>query len=96
MEENYHTLISLSDLGNRVNVTREHLCRVFKQEMGQTIIQYLQNLRISRARIFLLQYPEKRVVEIAQMCGFENPSYFGKIFKEEVGMTPDHFRKYRL
>lgn len=96
MEENYNTLISLSDLAERVNLSREHICRVFKQEIGQTIIQYLQKLRINRAKIFLLQYPEKRVVEIAQMCGMENSSYFGKVFKEEVGMTPDTFRKYRL
>lgn len=43
-------------------------------------MQYLQTVRISRARIFLIQYPEKHVAEIAHMCGFESPSCFGKVF----------------
>lgn len=68
-------------------------CAIFKKSMGQTIMHYLKTLRISRARIFLHQYPEKKTLEIAEMCGFQSPSYFGKVFKEEVGVTPEMYRK---
>lgn len=92
LEENYEKPISLDDLAADVQLSKEYICTCFKQEMQQTIMRYLMTIRISRARVFLLQYPEKRVLEIAKMCGFESPSYFGKIFKREVGVTPENYR----
>ena len=49
-------------------------------------------IRISRAKIMLVQYPERKVAEIARRCGFESPSYFGMLFKRETGKTPDQYR----
>ena len=66
---------------------------VFKQILGQTIVQYLQTVRITHARIFLIQYPEKQISEIASLCGFENSSYFGKVFRKICGCSPDQFRR---
>ena len=56
-------------------------------------MHYLLMLRISHAKIYLIQYPDKKVTEISKMCGFESPSYFGKLFRREVGMTPEQYRK---
>ena len=63
--------------------------RAIQKEMGLTIMQYLTEIRIGHARHLLTLHPEKKVLEIGKMCGFESPSYFGKIFKKEVGMTPE-------
>lgn len=93
LEENYASDISLNDLADRLQLSKEYLCAIFKQSMGQTIMHYLKILRIIRAKIFLHQYPEKKTLEIAKMCGFRSPSYFGKVFKDEVGMTPEMYRK---
>ena len=43
--------------------------------------------------LFLEQYPEKKAYEIGKMCGFESPSYFGKNFREIVGLTPEQYRR---
>ena len=95
LEENYQGSVSLDDISCNVRLSKEYICALFKQAMHQTIMRYLIKIRISRARIYLLQYPEKRVLEIARMCGFESPSYFGKVFKNEVGVTPDQYRSMR-
>ncbi|KAI4445870.1 HTH-type transcriptional activator RhaR [Eubacterium plexicaudatum ASF492] len=92
LEENYAKPISLDDLARHIQLSKEYTCTLFKQCMQQSIMHYLQSVRISRARIFLLQYPEKKVLDIAKMCGFESPSYFGKIFKKEMGITPENYR----
>ncbi|MCF0132459.1 MAG: AraC family transcriptional regulator [Blautia sp.] len=93
MENHYDSAITLTEFSKRFGYSKEYLCACFKKSMNQTIMQYLQKIRISRARIFLLQYPEKPVCEIAAMCGFESPSYFGYIFKKEMGITPEQYRK---
>ena len=93
MEENYSRDLSLDELAGHVNLTKEYMCQLFKKNMGQTILHFLQGIRISRARFFLIQYPEKKVWEIAAMCGFSSPSYFGKIFRETCGCSPDAFRR---
>lgn len=92
LEENYYRTISLNDLADHMQLTKEYLCTIFKASMQTTIMHFLLTLRISHARIFLLQYPEKRILEISQMCGFESPSYFGMQFKKIVGVTPENFR----
>lgn len=85
--------LSLNDLSDYMQLSKEYLCTVFKSKMQTTIMKFLLDLRISHARIFLLQYPEKRVAEISQMCGFDSPSYFGMQFKKIVGVTPENFRR---
>lgn len=93
MEENYHRDLSLDELAGLVGRTKEYICAVFKNAMQQTIMHYLLTIRLSHARILLVRYPEKKVGDIARLCGFESPSYFGKIFKRETGMTPETYRK---
>lgn len=93
MEEHYAGSITLNDLAEHVQLSKEYMCTLFKQTMQQTIMHYLTTIRISHARIFLLQFPEKKIFEIARMCGFDSPSYFGKIFKKDMGITPDNYRQ---
>lgn len=93
LEDNYSHVLSLNDLSDYMQLSKEYLCTVFKSKMQTTIMKFLLDLRISHARIFLLQYPEKRVAEISQMCGFDSPSYFGMQFKKIVGVTPENFRR---
>lgn len=93
LDNNYTQDITLDILAQHLGISKGYLCSFFKEHMHQTIMHYLLNTRMNRARIFLVQYPEKKVLEIAQMCGFEDASYFGKVFKREIGMTPENYRK---
>lgn len=93
LEEHYAEDISLDMLSEQLHLTPEYLCTYYKKKMQCTIMNALLTLRISRARIFLRQYPERKVKEIARMCGFDSPSYFCRQFKKIVGVTPDQFRK---
>lgn len=93
LEKNYRDCISLDTLASTVNLSKDYMCALFKSATGQTIVHCLTNIRIGHARQFLIQYPDKKVLDIARDCGFESPSYFGKIFKREIGITPDQYRK---
>lgn len=93
LETHYHEPISLDVLADKVNLTKEYLCVLFKKEMQHTILYHLTLIRIGWARMFLEQYPDKKAYEIGRMCGFDSPSYFGKKFHEIVGLTPESYRR---
>lgn len=93
LEKNYMNPISLDTLASVVNLSKDYTCALFKSATGQTIIGCLTNIRIGHARQFLIQYPDRKILDIAKMCGFESPSYFGKKFKKELGLTPEQYRK---
>ncbi len=93
LELHYSEPVSLDLLADLSGLCKEHLCVVFKRETGRTILSHLTLLRIGRARLFLEQYPDKTVGEIGRMCGFESPAYFGKRFRQVVGMTPESYRR---
>lgn len=92
LETNYYRDISLDELAQEMNRSKEYLCTVFKKSTGVTIIHHLRTIRIARARILLHQYPEKSIAEIAYECGFSNASYFDKKFKQIMGITPASYR----
>lgn len=84
-----HTLDSLASL---VHLSREHLLRLFKKEMNMTPLVYINVRRIELAQLRLLTEPIP-IKEIAYSLGFDDPSYFNRLFKKYTGMTP---RAYRL
>lgn len=92
LETHYQQPITLDDLAEEINLTKSYMCALFKREMGFSIMHYLLIIRIGWARIYLEQYPERNVYDIGKMCGFESPSYFGKKFKEIVGVTPESYK----
>lgn len=93
LENHFSEPITLDDIAGYVELTKGYICHLFKETMGLTVVKELTYIRIGRARIYLTQYPEKNVTEIARMCGFDNAGYFGKVFKKVNGMTPDQYRR---
>lgn len=92
LEDNYSRDISLDELAEQTRLSKGYLCALFKKYTGQSIMHYLLTIRISHAKIFLIQYSDKKVYEIARLCGFDSPSYFTKIFKRVTGITPEDYR----
>ena len=79
--KDYSKNITIEELANLCGVSKYHFCRVFKKEMKVTIIEYLNNYRLSVAEI-MLKNIELTTEEIALSCGFNDVSYFYRCYKK--------------
>ncbi len=93
--KSYHKDITVEDLARVVNLSQPYVCALFKKQTGETLVEYITSYRIERAKK-LLQRKELRIVDIAHMVGYKNPSYFNMIFKKHTQMTPREMRKELL
>lgn len=84
--------IRVGDIADELGVSAAYLQRLFRQVHGMTIIDYLNRLRIDRARLLLINTDEP-VVDIAMEAGFNNRQHFTRVFTALEGMPP---RQYRL
>ena len=92
IEYHYDKNISLKQLAGMYFVNEKYLGRVFKAEMGCTLHQYLNNIRIKRA-VAELRGTDKSILDISLDCGFGNVTYFNRRFMREFGMTPTQYRR---
>ncbi len=86
--------ITLEDVAREVYLTPSYLSRMFKREMGCNFSRYLNKLRVERSKPFLLNEHNK-LVDIAQLSGFEDQSYYTKVFKRITGITPSQYREQK-
>jgi len=91
IEQNYSRNISLSNLATNVEVSRNYLSFLFKQELGLNFSHYLTETRIKHARRMLIE-SNMKIYEIAERVGFDSPYYFSKVFKEVTGVTCRDYR----
>jgi transcriptional regulator GlxA family with amidase domain len=84
--------ISLAQMANHLCMSQYHFARLFKQAMGVTFHVYLVGQRVGRAKQLLRQEEQLNILEIADQCGFANPSHLAKQFREHTGLTPRQFR----
>ncbi|MDO4549148.1 MAG: helix-turn-helix domain-containing protein [Clostridia bacterium] len=88
--------LSLSTIAPMVNVSDSYLSRSFKSEMGMGISEYINRYRVERAQSMLI-IDRMSVKDASTRCGFDNYTYFFRIFKKITGLTPKEFReKYDL
>lgn len=95
IQAHYKQKITLAELATRVNLSPEYFCRVFKEQTGQTLIEYLHHIRIEQA-VELLMQSDLSVLAVSLQVGFDDQSYFIKKFKASKGITPSKFRKQML
>lgn len=91
--EHYDEPAELSHLANLVYLTPSYLSKLFKQETGMTITDYLIDVRIKKAKHLLRTSSELKVHEIGRTVGYPDPAYFNKLFKRIVGLTPNEYKK---
>lgn len=89
IRENYGTKISLDDISKFALIDKYTLCKEFKKFTGQTVFDNLNTYRCNKAADLLLS--GKSVSETAFMCGFENLSFFTKIFKRYMHTLPSKY-----
>lgn len=87
IHKNYHMDMSLEDTANYINVSSSYLSRIFKEECNVSYSRYLNQLRVSKAKL-LIENGGIRIKDIVEQVGFQNYNYFFKVFKEQVNMTP--------
>lgn len=84
--------LTLSSLAAMQNISPSYLSALFKQEVGETLTEYVNGKRIKRA-MQLLETTKMQVQTVAQNCGILDVHYFSKIFKKATGMTPKEYRE---
>jgi AraC-like DNA-binding protein len=90
--ENYTRKVSLQEIADASGLSAPYFSTVFKDEMGENLSSYLNRLRIEKA-IVMLSETNQPVSEIALACGFDDQSWFSKIFKNFTGMSPGKYRE---
>ena len=93
IKKNFIRDIKLDEIASNIRYNKYYLCRVFKQAMGQTVQNYMLDLRINNAKS-LLKKTDMILTEIVYGSGFSSQAYFCHIFKKKTGMTPLQFRNF--
>lgn len=92
VNENFKKDILLIEIAAIANITPTSFCRMFKLKTKKSFVEYLNEIRVSKACKFLLE-TDLSMSEIAYECGYKTASNFNKLFKKFMGMTPSEFKK---
>ncbi|MFL8936611.1 response regulator [Rossellomorea oryzaecorticis] len=95
LQQHYQEDVTLQEIADTFFLSREYISRKFKQEYNLTITDYLMNIRLEKAKK-LLENPYLKIYEVAYGVGYGNEKYFSKVFKKQVGATPNEFRRSLL
>jgi AraC family transcriptional regulator, transcriptional activator of pobA len=88
-------LPTVKHMASEMNLSARYLSDLLKQETGKTAIDLIHIYLISEAKNMLVA-ADNNVAEIAYSLGFDNPPYFSRLFKKEVGISPNQFKRQSL
>lgn len=88
----YREKIYLEDIAEALGISSSYLSRLFKKETGISLQDFINDVRVEKASN-LLRYSEETLPGIAEYVNFPSQSYFGKIFKQKMKMTPKQYRE---
>ncbi len=91
IEQNLFDKISIDELANNFYLNRYYLMKLFKKEIGISIINYINALRINHS---LNDFKNNSILSISLMNGFYSQEYFSEIFKKVIGVSPIKYKKY--
>lgn len=89
--DNYMNDLSVKDIAARCNMNTAAFCRYFKKKTGKTFKDFMNDIRLGNAARLLLK-GDLNISEIAFSSGFNNPSYFNRLFKRKTSLTPKHYQ----
>ncbi len=93
IQEHYMEAITLDDIAGSILVSKSECCRCFKRSLHTSPFEYLMNYRILEAAKWMKRKPQESISQIAGSVGFNNTSYFNKIFKKYMSCTPSEYRQ---
>lgn len=94
IKRHYAERIMMDDIEKHCGYSKYYLSRVFKETCQKTIMGYLNEVRINKAKELLVK-TDLDIKTVAESCGFECQSYFGKVFKKSEGRPPLSFRNFK-
>lgn len=92
IHKNYKNEISREELTRMLKISESHFTRIFKKISGKTFTEYLNFYRIIKSKYYLI-YTKKTITEIAYDCGFQDLSYYNKVFNKFEKSSPKNYRK---
>ena len=92
LDTHYTEKITLDALAERFYINKFYLTRVFKEQFGQSVTNYLVQLRITQSKR-LLRFTDRSIEAVAQECGLNDANYFSRLFKKVEGTTPGEYRR---
>lgn len=94
IKRNYMKKIILDDVANHVYLSPSYFSKIFKEEMNCNFTTYLNQIRIDVSKKLLLD-DSIALVEISNLVGYEDQSYYSKVFKKITGVSPGKYRESR-
>lgn len=92
LEIHYADDVSLEQVADKLNITASYLSTYFKENTGMNFSDYLNEIRIQKAKQFL-QAPDIKIKDVAEKVGYMNVNSFFRMFKKSTGLTPGEFRR---
>ncbi|WP_105616188.1 AraC family transcriptional regulator [Vallitalea okinawensis] len=91
INENYMKKVSIEQFSQSTYLSSNYISKIFKEITGDTLINYLINLRIEKAKQ-ILEEGHFTIQEVSQKVGYEDPYYFSKLFKKKYGCSPSEYK----
>ncbi len=91
LESNFADDLSLDHIADEVGFNKYTLCKQYLKATGTTVMEQLKYIRVAKAKQYLVNTPCS-IELVGKLCGFNSPSYFGKVFRELTGKTPFQYR----
>ncbi len=91
LRDNVRQRISLKDVCERFNYSRSFICKIFKEQTGESLISYFNRVKIEEAKSLLAE-TDMTVISISELLGFSEAKYFGVTFKKQEGVSPQAYR----
>jgi AraC-like DNA-binding protein len=95
MQENIHGKLNLDTLAAQAKLSKYHFVKKFKKLTGESPINYFINMKMQRA-CYLLDSTPRSIKHIASELGYQDAYYFSRLFKKNIGIAPDTYRKVKL
>jgi two-component system, response regulator YesN len=92
IQENYTKNINLDTVASEFDKNPAYLGQLFKKEFGESFTNYINKIRIEKAKELLLKNPSLTMTEVSFAVGYFNTNYFYTIFKKLTGTTPSDFK----
>jgi YesN/AraC family two-component response regulator len=93
LNENYENKISLDQIAHNMYLSPVYISKIFKEETGESPINYLIKIRLEKAKDILLNSDAGSIKSIANSVGYEDVYHFSKLFKKYYGISPLYYKK---
>ena len=93
IDNNYNGVISIQEIAYRFSYDKYYLMKLFKREIGVSIIEYLHRVRIYKSMI-MIQGTDYSFTRIALINGFSSLEYFSEVFHQVMGISAREYRFY--